>query len=92
MLSHLVESRLLRYTLNEYFRMMSSIFSIIQIILAVILIVVVLLQQKGSGLGAAFGGSGTVYTTRRGVDKVLFQATIVISILFFLIALINLVV
>jgi len=70
--------------------MISSIISIGQMVLAVLLIVVILLQQKGSGLGAAFGGSGTVYTTRRGVDKVLYQATIVISILFFLTSFINL--
>ncbi|MBI2990290.1 MAG: preprotein translocase subunit SecG [Candidatus Magasanikbacteria bacterium] len=69
--------------------MLTSIISILQIILAALLILVVLLQQKGSGLGAAFGGSNTVYTTKRGVDKVLFQSTIVISILFFATALAN---
>ena len=62
---------------------MKDILSIIQIILSVLLIVTVLLQQRGAGLGAGFGGSSTVYTTKRGVDKILFQATIVISILFF---------
>jgi len=70
--------------------MISQIFTILQMIFAVILIVVVLLQQKGSGLGAAFGGSGTVYTTRRGVDKILYNITIVVSILFFLTSFINL--
>jgi preprotein translocase subunit SecG len=71
--------------------MLSTILSIVQIVLAVLLIVVILLQQKGSGLGAAFGGSGTVYTTRRGVDKILYNITIVVSILFFVTALIALV-
>lgn len=70
---------------------MENIFSIIQIILAIILIVVILLQQKGSGLGAAFGGGGNIYSTKRGVDKVLFRATIVISILFFGVAVISLI-
>ncbi|HAT03473.1 MAG TPA: preprotein translocase subunit SecG [Candidatus Magasanikbacteria bacterium] len=72
--------------------MFSTFISIFQLILAILLVVVILLQQKGSGLGSAFGGSGTVYTTRRGIDKALFQATIVISVFFFLIAVINLVV
>jgi len=70
--------------------MLQNILHIIQLVLAVLLIVVILLQQKGAGMGAAFGGSGTVYTTRRGVDKVLYQLTIVISVLFFLLAIINL--
>lgn len=72
--------------------MLQTLLSVTQITLAVLLIVVVLLQQKGAGLGAAFGGSGNMYTTRRGIDKVLFRATIVISILFFVIALANLLV
>lgn len=68
---------------------MATVLPILQIILAILLIVVVLLQQRGAGLGAGFGGSSTVFTTRRGVDKVLFQATIVISILFFATALVS---
>ncbi len=63
---------------------MKTALSVLQLVLAVLMIVVVLLQQKGSGLGAAFGGSNSVYTTRRGVDKVLFNATIVISVAFLL--------
>jgi len=70
--------------------MISTLITIVQVILAIVLIVVILLQQKGSGLGAAFGGGGAVYTSRRGVDKVLYNITIVVSILFFLVAFINL--
>jgi preprotein translocase subunit SecG len=65
---------------------------IAQIILSVLLIGAILLQQKGSGIGAAFGGSSNIYSTKRGVDKMLFNATIVIAVLFFLVALANLVV
>ena len=72
--------------------MLRTLLSATQIVFAVLLIVVVLLQQKGAGVGAAFGGSGNIYTTRRGIDKVLFRATIVISILFFVIAVANLLV
>lgn len=69
---------------------MKFIFSIVQLVLSILLIIAVLMQQRGSGMGAAFGGGGVVYNTRRGVDKILFQITIVISILFFAAAVANL--
>lgn len=72
--------------------MKETILNIIQLILAVILIVTVLLQQKGSGLGGIFGGSGNVYSTKRGVDKILHYITIVAAIVFFLVSLIRLVI
>jgi len=55
---------------------------IIQIILAVLLVIVVLLQQRGSGLGMAFGGEGNVYRSIRGVERFLHWATVVIAVLF----------
>lgn len=60
---------------------------IAQIVIALLLIVVILLQSKGSGLGSAFGGSSAVYLTKRGAEKKLFNATIVLAALFFLISL-----
>ncbi len=56
----------------------------IQIVLSVALIVVIVLQQTGAGLGGAFGGSDSESGchTRRGLEKVLFNATIIIAILF----------
>ncbi len=60
---------------------------IAQIILAFILIIVILLQSRGSGLGSAFGGSSTVFLTKRGLEKKLYNATIIISILFFAVSL-----
>jgi preprotein translocase subunit SecG len=58
--------------------------NILQITVSVILIVVVLLQVKGSGFGAALGGmsGGSVYRTKRGLEKTLFQATILLVIVF----------
>jgi len=59
-------------------------FNIIQIILAALLITAILLQSKGSGLGAAFGGGGSIYRTKkRGSEKFLFVATLVLAVLFF---------
>ncbi|MBN1778656.1 MAG: preprotein translocase subunit SecG [Candidatus Buchananbacteria bacterium] len=62
---------------------------IIQVILAIILITTILLQNQGAGLGAAFGGEGNAYRTKRGPEKILFIITIVVSILFLIIALTN---
>ena len=49
---------------------------------AVLLIISVLLQQRGASLGAGFGSSGELYTTRRGLDKSLFDTTIVLGFIF----------
>ncbi len=65
----------------------------IQIVLSVLLIAAILLQQTGSGIGGAFGESnnfGTSFHTRRGLEKFLFNGTIVLAILFGLSALIAL--
>ena len=62
---------------------------IIQIILSITIIVLVLLQVKGGGLGSIFGGDGGVYRTRRGVEKSIYQMTIVLAIIFFVISLVS---
>ncbi|HST87048.1 MAG TPA: preprotein translocase subunit SecG [Ktedonobacterales bacterium] len=64
-------------------------FEIVQIIVAVALTVSILLQARGAGLGSVFGGTGTVFKTRRGIDKLLFRFTIVFTVLFLLISLIG---
>jgi preprotein translocase subunit SecG len=51
-------------------------FQVIQIILSIALIVSILLQSRGAGLGSVFGGTGTVFKTRRGIDRLLFRMTI----------------
>lgn len=58
--------------------------NILQIVVSSILITVVLLQVKGSGFGAALGGmsGGSVYRTKRGLERTLFQATILLIIVF----------
>ena len=67
---------------------MTAALQIVQIIVAIAIIALVLLQVKGSGLGNIFGGDGGVYRTRRGVEKTLFQATVGLSVFFFVISLI----
>jgi len=57
------------------------------IITSIALIASVILQSKGAGLGGLTGGdSGGIFTARRGIEKVLFRVTIVLAILFFILA------
>lgn len=65
------------------------ILNIVQVILAVLLTGAILLQSRGTGLGAGFGGDGNVYRTKRGVEQKLHTATIALAILFFGVALAN---
>jgi preprotein translocase subunit SecG len=57
-----------------------------QIVISVVLIGVILLQTRNSGLGSSFGGD-SIYKTRRGLDRTLFQMTIALAVLFGLISL-----
>ena len=63
----------------------------VQIILCVAVIVFILLQARGAGLGSAFGGSsaGSVFKTRRGVERLIFNTTIVFVVLFCLISVLS---
>ena len=71
--------------------MLLTILPYIQMVVAILLITTILLQKRGAGLGAAFGGGeGGSYATRRGFDKILFYLSVVLSILFIFSAFINL--
>jgi len=63
---------------------MQNVLYVIQIIVAVLLIAAILVQNQSSGLGGAFGGDSTVYRTKRGAEKIIFRATIVLVALFML--------
>jgi len=62
--------------------MENSILQIITIVSAVLMVLAILLQQRGASLGAGFGASGELYTSRRGLDRSLYKATIVLAIIF----------
>ena len=68
---------------------MQTYLSIAEIIVAVILIIVVLTQVRGTG-GGVFGSGQTTFRTRRGVERVLFQFTLVLGGIFVLVAIANL--
>jgi preprotein translocase subunit SecG len=69
---------------------MSTYFNIAMIIISAGLILSILFQVKGGGLGGIFGQADTVYRTKRGVEKTLFQLTIVLSFLFVIISIVAL--
>ena len=69
---------------------MQTYLNIAQIVLSVALIMVILFQVRGGGLGGIFGQADTVYRTKRGVEKTLFQLTIVLAVIFVVIAIISL--
>lgn len=60
------------------------ILQIVTVISAIIMILFILLQARGATLGAGFGSSGELFTTRRGLDKSLYEATIVLAVIFVL--------
>jgi preprotein translocase subunit SecG len=69
----------------------SSILDISLIITSIMLIVLVILQSRGAGLGGLTGGGdvGSVFTARRGIEKVMFYLTIIFSVLFFILAIVS---
>ena len=75
-----------------YMVALQSILPYVQIALSVLLIIAILLQHTGASLGGAFGADNfsSGFHTRRGLEKTLFFATIILGILFALSALVNL--
>ena len=61
-------------------------FLVVQIIISVALVISILLQARGAGLGSVFGGTGTVFKTRRGIDRMLFWLTVSLSVAFCLVS------
>lgn len=58
------------------------IIKIIQAIVGILIIILILLQERSTGLSAIFGGEGGFYQTRRGIEKLIFGATIILAIIF----------
>ena len=61
---------------------METYLNVVQIIISIIVIGVVLLQARGSGFSATFSSDTSIYRTRRGVEKTLFNVTIALAVLF----------
>jgi len=67
-----------------------GILQIVMVASSILMMVTILLQQRGASLGAGFGSSGELHTTRRGIDKNLFEASIVLAVIFILSILVGL--
>ncbi len=70
---------------------LSDILQIVTLVSGVLVMLCILLQARGASLGAGFGSSGELFTTRRGIDKSLHEATIILAILFVMSILVNLI-
>lgn len=60
------------------------------IISGILMVACILLQARGASLGAGFGSSGELFTTRRGLDKSLYEATVVLAVIFVMSILVSL--
>ena len=69
---------------------MQTYLSVAQIVLSIALILAILFQVRGGGLGGIFGQPSAVFRTKRGVEKTLFQLTIVLVVLFIIVSIITL--
>lgn len=67
-----------------------NIIIIAQSIISLLIVILIVLQERGTALGSAFGGSGEVYSTRRGFQKNLLWATVVLTAAFIVLAVLNL--
>lgn len=67
-----------------------SVLQVITLGSGILAVLCILLQQRGASLGAGFGSSGELFTTRRGLDKNLYEATIVLTVIFILSILVGL--
>ena len=63
---------------------MHAVLKYFQVIVSILLIVSIMVQNTSSGLSATFGGTGAISTSKRGAEKVLFRATIILATLFVL--------
>ena len=68
---------------------MNTILFYTQIAVSIILIVLIAIQQRGTALGAGFGGGGEIYSTKRGAQKKIYYASIVFATIFLVLGVLN---
>ncbi len=67
-----------------------ELFLILQIVLGIALTLLIIIQSKGVGLSGPFGGAFNTYSTKRGVEKAIFNLTVILAVLFFLSSIVQL--
>jgi preprotein translocase subunit SecG len=70
----------------------NSVMNVLQIVVSIVLVLVVLIQAKGSGFGTALGSTSSVFRTRRGIERTLFQSTIILGIVWVFVSIISVIV
>lgn len=85
------------FDIRHYFRysilsLMKNVIVIAQIAVSVLLVVIILLQNRGAGVSAIFGGTGGAYRTKRGLERGLHILTILLAVLFVAVGVLNLVI
>ncbi|HMS22781.1 MAG TPA: preprotein translocase subunit SecG [Candidatus Levybacteria bacterium] len=70
---------------------MNSTYTVIQIVIAVLIVITIILQTRGSSSGMAFGGGTESYRSKKGMEKILFYATIILAAIFALISILSLI-
>lgn len=70
---------------------MTAVLNVSLIITSIMLIVLIVLQSRGAGLGGLTGGgeTGSVFTARRGVERIMFNLTVVFSVIFLILAIVS---
>ena len=71
---------------------MNTILFYSQIAVSIALVVIIVIQQKGAALGAGFGGGGEIYSTKRGAQKKIHYATIILATVFLVLGVLNIVI
>ncbi len=67
---------------------MVSNLMIVQVIVSFMIVGLVMLQNRAEGLGSMFGGGGEIFRTKRGVEKVMYNLTIILTVIFALLSLV----
>lgn len=70
---------------------MIAVYTVLQIIIGLLLVVTIILQSRGTSTGMAFGGGTESYRSKRGMEKILFYATIVLAAIFALVSILSLI-
>ena len=68
---------------------LSVYLNVVQLIVSFALVALLIMQGKGAGLSRMFGGEGSIYRPRRGVEKTMFNVTIILAVVFFVTAILN---
>jgi len=68
---------------------MKNILLIVNLVISILLVIFILIQGRGAGLGSAWGGGGEFFQTRRGIEKLTLNLTVILIVIFFLVSVLS---